>query len=59
MADASFVDFYRTIDLNASNAAGETSLHVAARFGFVDVVRILLDYGAEVSVNFTHFVLSP
>ena len=43
-----FVLPFRSIDVNASNVVGETSLHFASRFGFADVVRILLDYGAQV-----------
>ena len=36
------------LDVNASSNSGETALHLASRFGFVDLVDTLLENGASV-----------
>ncbi|GAB6032674.1 hypothetical protein CHUAL_011550 [Chamberlinius hualienensis] len=38
------------IDINSANIQGDSALHLAAKWGFVDVVELLLDFGAKVSV---------
>ena len=41
----------RGADVNARNYKGQTALHCAARAGFVEVVSLLLDHGAEVDLR--------
>ena len=38
-------------DVNARNYKGQTALHCAARAGFVEIVSLLLDHGAEVDLQ--------
>lgn len=46
-------------DINAQDATGGTALHWAARNGFVPVLEVLLDYGADVNVQENPAVFSP
>lgn len=41
----------RGTDVNARNYKGQTALHCAARAGFVDIVSLLLEHGAEVDLR--------
>jgi hypothetical protein len=41
----------RSIEINSENMSGETALHVASRWGFLDILKILLDYGAQVNTK--------
>jgi len=41
------------IDANASDSDNATALHVAARGGFVDVTKLLLQHGVDVNVGMT------
>ena len=38
------VFFLRQLDLNIQNSAGDTALHAAARWGFMDIVKILVKH---------------
>ena len=38
-----------SIDVNSKNVEGNTTLHLAARFGFIDCVEYLVDNGADVN----------
>ena len=35
---------FRQLDLNIQNSAGDTALHAAARWGFMDIVKILVKH---------------
>ncbi|XP_075231527.1 ankyrin repeat domain-containing protein 27-like [Lycorma delicatula] len=39
------------IDVNSKNRHGETALHNAARWGYESIVKILLDYGANPTIE--------
>lgn len=41
----------RGADVNARNYKGQTALHCVARAGFVEIVSLLLDHGAEVDLR--------
>ncbi|XP_066247684.1 ankyrin repeat domain-containing protein 27-like [Euwallacea similis] len=51
------------VEMNLQNTSGETPLFLATRWGYFDIVRILLENGASVCVknnrNVTVFKLSP
>lgn len=40
-----------TIDLNAQNRAGETAIMLAAKWGFRDIVEVLLEYGVQTELT--------
>ena len=39
------------LDLSATNSKGDSALHLAAKHGFLDNVKLLLEYGASTSVK--------
>jgi len=42
-----------SIDVNARDSDNATTLHVAARGGFIDVAELLLQHGADVNIGMT------
>ena len=39
------------LDLSATNSKGDSALHLAAKHGFLDNVKLLVEYGASTEVK--------
>lgn len=46
--DAAQLLLVRGADINATDECGYSALHLAAEHGFLDLVKLLLKYGAKV-----------
>jgi len=42
----------RRVDVNATTKEGDTPLFIASYYGYVEVVQLLLDHGADVNIKF-------
>lgn len=42
----------RRVDVNVTTKEGDTPLFIASFYGFVEVVQLLLDHGADVNIKF-------
>tara|TARA_R110000851_G_scaffold70190_3_gene156633 strand:+ start:124 stop:417 length:294 start_codon:yes stop_codon:yes gene_type:complete len=38
-------------NLNATNSLGQTALHISAQYGYIDIVRSLLNAGADKNIR--------
>lgn len=39
------------LDINCTNNSGDTALHFASKYGYINIVQLLIEYGAKIVLN--------